>query len=52
MESNAYVCKYNEEMDMVFNKNIKRKQIEEFENDNLEKVSISPMLAYLKEKLI
>ena len=37
---------------MVFNKNIKRKQIEEFENDNLEKVSISPMLAYLKEKLI
>ena len=52
MESNAYVCKYNEEMDMVFNKNIERKQIEEFENDNLEKVSVSPMLAYLKDELI
>lgn len=37
---------------MVFNKNIERKQIEEFENDNLEKVSVSPMLAYLKDKLI
>lgn len=37
---------------MVFNKNVERKLIEKFENDNLEKVSISPMFVFLKDELI
>ena len=36
---------------MVFNKNVNRKLIEEFENNTLRKVSISPMFIFLKEKL-
>lgn len=36
---------------MVFNKNIEHKQIEEFENNTLKKVSISPMFVFLKEAL-
>jgi hypothetical protein len=49
MESNAYVCKNNKEMDMVFNKNVERKQIEKFENDNLEKISGSAM--FVKKRI-
>lgn len=37
---------------MVFNKNVDRKQIEEFENDILKKVTISPKLVFLKNELI
>lgn len=37
---------------MVFNKNVERKQIEEFENNILEKVCISPMFVFFKNELI
>ena len=37
---------------MVFNKNVERTQIEEFENNILEKVCISPMFVFLKNELI
>lgn len=36
---------------MVFNKNVERKQIEKFENDNLEKISGSAMFVFLKNEL-
>ncbi len=36
---------------MVFNKNVDRKQIEEFENDILEKVTVSSKLGLLKNEL-
>lgn len=47
-----YVSKHNKEMDMVFNKNVERKQIEEFEKDILEKVTVSPRFVFLKNELI
>ena len=37
---------------MAFNKNVERKQIEEFENNILEKVCISPMFVFFKNELI
>lgn len=37
---------------MVFNKNIKKSQIEEFENECLNKVIGSPMFTFLKKQLI
>lgn len=52
LESNAYVSKYNKEMDMVFNKNIEKSQIEEFESECLNKVLSSSMFTFLKKQLI
>ncbi len=52
MESNAYVSKYNKEMDMVFNKNIEKSQIEEFESECLNKALSSSMFTFLKKQLI
>ncbi len=37
---------------MVFNKNVDRKQIEDFENDILKKVTISHKFVFLKNELI
>lgn len=51
MESNAHVCKDNKEMDMVFDKNVSKNKIEQYENDCLEKVSNLSLMSSLKEEL-
>ena len=52
MESNAHVCEDNKEMDMVFNKNVDKTEIEKFENECFEKISKLSLISSLKEEII
>lgn len=51
MESNAYVGKIDKEMNMVFNKNVNRGEIEKFENICYDKISNCPLISSLKNDL-
>ena len=52
MEYKVYVSKDIREMDVVFNKNVDKNEIEKFENDCLEKISKLPLMSSLKEELL